>query len=327
MESAWPRVRAGTPAARSPPFLRLETFQMQVANLPLVGYDPFRIIPQVCSGTFGTGGNFPSTRTVDNFTRCNTYDSFNCRRAPLRPRPKPPVKRKKPQRSPSRAKKPRNHPSTTESQPSPAAPSPSATTAADERPTHYFLFKSESESRMHRGHEMKFSINDLQKEPNATAHWDGVRNAEACKCMRDMRKGDMAFFYHSNTKKTRPSIVGEVRVVSDPYPGMLLLRCCCSKSSSPVTQLVLTNRFFMTFVSDHTALDQNDPHYDARSKKDAPRWYMVDVQFVRKFQTAITLDQVKSEPKLANMQLVKRSRISVQRVTPEEWNVVHDLTT
>ncbi|CAN8063469.1 unnamed protein product [Agarophyton chilense] len=163
-------------------------------------------------------------------------------------------------------------------------------------PTRYFLFKSESESRLQNGHDMKFSIHDLDAEPRSTAHWDGVRNAEACKCMRDMRKGDMAFFYHSNTKKSRPSIVGVVRVVSQPYP-------------------------------DHTAFDKHDPHYDPRSKPHAPRWYMVDVQLVRKFATPITLDQIKAHPKLANMQLVKRPRISVQRVTPEHWHIVQDITT
>lgn len=69
---------------------------------------------------------------------------------------------------------------------------------------------------------MKFSIDDLQAEPDATAHWDGVRNAEARNCMQRMKLGDMAFFYHSNTKKSRPGIVGTVQVVKEAYPGVLL---------------------------------------------------------------------------------------------------------
>lgn len=85
--------------------------------------------------------------------------------------------------------------------------------------TEFYLFKSESESRLQNGHQMKFSIDDLRAERDGITHWDGVRNAEACNCMKRMNKGDMAFFYHSNTNKSRPSVVGVVRVVSDPYPG------------------------------------------------------------------------------------------------------------
>ncbi|PXF41238.1 Thymocyte nuclear protein 1 [Gracilariopsis chorda] len=160
--------------------------------------------------------------------------------------------------------------------------------------TEFYLFKSESESRLQNGHQMKFSIDDLRAERDGITHWDGVRNAEACNCMKRMNKGDMAFFYHSNTNKSRPSVVGVVRVVSDPYP-------------------------------DHTAFDKSDVHYDARSKREKPRWFMVDVQFVRKFHNAVTLHCIKNDPRLADMQLVKRSRISVQSVTPHEWQVVHHL--
>lgn len=87
----------------------------------------------------------------------------------------------------------------------------------------YYLIKSEPESRIQNGHEMKFSIDDLANEPNATTHWDGVRNYEARNAMKCMKIGDRAFFYHSNTSKSRPSIVGEVEVVREAYPGTLML--------------------------------------------------------------------------------------------------------
>lgn len=53
---------------------------------------------------------------------------------------------------------------------------------------------------------------------------------------------------------------------------------------------------------------------------------MVDVKFVRKFSNPITLDAIKAEPRLTQMQLVKRGRISVQRVTPDEWNTVLEMS-
>lgn len=83
----------------------------------------------------------------------------------------------------------------------------------------YFLVKSEPETRMQDGHDMKFSIDDLAEEPNATTHWDGVRNYEARNIMRKMRTGDRAFFYHSNSRQSRPAIVGEVEIVREAYPG------------------------------------------------------------------------------------------------------------
>lgn len=89
------------------------------------------------------------------------------------------------------------------------------------RCTHH-LIKSEPESRMLDGHEMKFSVDDLMNETNATAHWDGVRNFEARNCMQRMKLGDLAFFYHSNTKKSKPGIVGIVEIAKEAYPGMLV---------------------------------------------------------------------------------------------------------
>lgn len=75
--------------------------------------------------------------------------------------------------------------------------------------------KAEPESRIEKGKDVRFSIDDLQKvgiEP-----WDGVRNLEASKTMRErMKKGDLAFFYHSNTKQ--PGIAGIARIHREGYP-------------------------------------------------------------------------------------------------------------
>ncbi len=58
------------------------------------------------------------------------------------------------------------------------------------------------------------------------------------------------------------------------------------------------------------------------STTDDPRWDCVDVRAVVALGKPVTLEQIKSDPRLANMVLVKNSRLSVQPVTPEEWQIV-----
>ena len=71
----------------------------------------------------------------------------------------------------------------------------------------FWLMKSEPEPRMQKGVNVKFSIEDLQNEPDQTTCWDGVRSYSGRNIMRDkMQVGDLAFFYHSNCKE--PGIVG-----------------------------------------------------------------------------------------------------------------------
>ena len=69
----------------------------------------------------------------------------------------------------------------------------------------YFLLKSEPD---------KWSI-DQQKNAGAKgAAWDGVRNYQAAKNLKNMKKGDLCFFYHSNIGK---EIVGIVEVIKEAY--------------------------------------------------------------------------------------------------------------
>lgn len=68
----------------------------------------------------------------------------------------------------------------------------------------YWLVKSEP---------FKYSWQQLQKD--SRTHWDGVRNYQAAKNMRTMKKGDLVFFYHSNEGK---EIVGIVEIVKEFYP-------------------------------------------------------------------------------------------------------------
>jgi len=133
-----------------------------------------------------------------------------------------------------------------------------------------------------------FGIDDLASQPRKTEHWDGVRNYQARNMMRDeMKKGDQVFFYHSNCKE--PGIVGIAEVVKEGYP-------------------------------DHTAFDPKQKYYDPKSDPDNPRWYMVDIKFIRKFDRTITLQELKQEKALDGMKLLQRgNRLSVMPVSKKEW--------
>lgn len=109
----------------------------------------------------------------------------------------------------------------------------------------YWLMKSEPESRIENGHEMKFSFDDLKTAKDQITWWDGVRNYEARNHMKSMKIGDRAFFYHSNCKN--PGIIGVVKVCKEAYV-------------------------------DHTAFDSKDAHYDPKSDKNNPKWFMVSIQ-------------------------------------------------
>jgi predicted RNA-binding protein with PUA-like domain len=138
-----------------------------------------------------------------------------------------------------------------------------------------------------------FGIDDLAAAPGRTTHWDGVRNYQARNFMRDeMKRGDLAFFYHSSCAE--PAIVGIVKVVKAGYP-------------------------------DHTAFDSRDPHYDPGSNPDAPRWYMVDVKLERKLKRPITLVELKqhADAELAGFALLRRgNRLSVLPVSDEHWRFI-----
>ena len=165
-----------------------------------------------------------------------------------------------------------------------------------------WLFKSEPESRIENGVDVKFGIDDLAKEPEQTACWDGVRNYQARNFMRDrMKVGELGFFYHSNCKE--PGIAGILRIVKDGYV-------------------------------DHTQFDRKDVHYDPKSKKDDPKWFMVDVQLVRKLDRFVPLHELKTLFKehsasggpLGKLALFCSARLSVQPVSKEEFDYIVELS-
>ena len=137
----------------------------------------------------------------------------------------------------------------------------------------------------------EFSFDDLKVEPNSTAHWDGVRNYQARNFMRnEMKKGDIVLFYHSNCDP--PGVVGIAEVVKEAYP-------------------------------DHTAWDPKDKHFDPKSTKDNPVWFMVEVKWKKAFKRFVSLHELKETRELKDMKVVQRGqRLSVQPVTRKEFDKV-----
>ena len=134
-----------------------------------------------------------------------------------------------------------------------------------------------------------FSIDDLQQaniEP-----WDGIRNYQARNFMRDqMQIGDQVFFYHSSCPQ--PGIVGLCEVASLPYP-------------------------------DPTAFDPETKYYDPKSDPDKPRWILVDMKFVKKLESLISLSELKILPELLGMRLLKKgNRLSIMPVEKAEWDYI-----
>ena len=141
-----------------------------------------------------------------------------------------------------------------------------------------------------------FGIDDLAKRPKKTAMWDGVRNYQARNMLRDdFRKGDQAFIYHSSTEVM--GIAGIMQVARTAYP-------------------------------DPTQFDKKNDHYDPGSKRDDPRWFVVDVQLKRRFKRVITLDELREHAarELDGMLLLKRgNRLSITPVSEAHWQFILSL--
>ena len=135
-----------------------------------------------------------------------------------------------------------------------------------------------------------FGIDHLRQKPKQTEPWDGVRNYQARNFIRQMQKGDSAFFYHSNAKI--PGIVGIMKIITDPYP-------------------------------DTTALNPDHKYFDPKSTPENPRWYRVDVQFKKKFDHIISLQELKSSPLLKNLLIIRKgNRLSITPINKNEWDTI-----
>jgi predicted RNA-binding protein with PUA-like domain len=132
-----------------------------------------------------------------------------------------------------------------------------------------------------------YSIDDLKRDGSTC--WEGVRNYQARNLMREMEVGDAVLFYHSNAKP--PGVAGLARVCRTAYP-------------------------------DHFSWEKGHKYFDPKSSPDDPRWWMVDIEYVDTLPEFISLDQLKTASGLEDMVVTRRSRLSVQPVRPEEYDVV-----
>ena len=139
-----------------------------------------------------------------------------------------------------------------------------------------------------------YSFTDLMNDPDGWAEWDGVRNYQARNLMRDdMKVGDSILFYHSNAKPM--AVVGIASVVKEGY-------------------------------DDFHGLDPNDEHYDPKATPENPIWSMVDIKGERPLARPVTLDEIKKNPKLQDMLLIRKGmRLSIQPITKEEFDEVVSL--
>ena len=135
-----------------------------------------------------------------------------------------------------------------------------------------------------------YSIDDLERD--GQAEWDGVRNYQARNFMRDdMTVGDLVLFYHSNAKP--PGVAGVAKVATEAYP-------------------------------DPTQFDPTSKYHDPKATEEAPRWHLVDLSFVEKFDAVLGLDVLKEHADdLEGMMVIKRGiRFSVQPVEKEHFRKV-----
>jgi len=134
----------------------------------------------------------------------------------------------------------------------------------------------------------EFSIDDLSKKK--VEPWTGVRNYQARNFMREMKPGDGVLFYHSSCEI--PGVAGIAEVAVDAYP-------------------------------DPTQFDKKSDYYDAASKREEPRWSLVDVKYKRKLKRVIPLSELKDRRELDGFALLARgNRLSVLPVTKPQWDFI-----
>ena len=133
-----------------------------------------------------------------------------------------------------------------------------------------------------------YGIDHLQKEQ--TTLWDGIRNYQARNFMRSMSVGDQAFFYHSNCKP--PGIVGLMEVVE-------------------------------TGLVDPTQFDPSSKYHDAASKPESPRWDCVRLAYRGRFQTMLSLEELRQTYEPEQLAVVRRgNRLSI---LPVDEPIARDL--
>jgi predicted RNA-binding protein with PUA-like domain len=143
----------------------------------------------------------------------------------------------------------------------------------------FWLMKSEPDG---------FSIFDLKKKGRTS--WDGVRNYTARNFMRDkMKKGDLAFFYHSSCEE--PGVAGIMEVCQESHP-------------------------------DPSQFDASSKYYDPKALASNPRWFLVDLKFKKAAKKVVPLSMMREMQALQGMALFRYNRLSITPVSPAEWKFI-----
>ena len=139
-----------------------------------------------------------------------------------------------------------------------------------------------------------FSIDDLQRV--GTEPWTGVRNYQARNFMRNnMQVGDGVLFYHSNCEV--PGIYGIAEIASSAYP-------------------------------DPSQFQKKSKYHDEKSTPETPRWFLVDVGYVRTLQSPIPLATIRDHADALGEEFAlirKGTRLSVLPVTAAQWKLLLSL--
>lgn len=135
--------------------------------------------------------------------------------------------------------------------------------------------------------EQEYSIDDLEKE--RTTIWDGVRNHQAKNFIKQIRKGDLVFFYHS--KSRNPGIYGVCKVVSDPFP-------------------------------DPTQFDPKSKYFDKGSSLRNPRWFTIKIRFVRRIYVPVKV--LKEKILRDNKYFMTQKRLTVFPLSEIETKMLLD---
>lgn len=139
-----------------------------------------------------------------------------------------------------------------------------------------------------------FSIDDLQRV--GTEPWTGVRNYQARNFMKDgMNPGDGVLFYHSNTDV--PGIYGIAEIAGMAYP-------------------------------DPTQFEKGSKYFDEKATEEQPRWFLVDVAFVRKLKKPIALQTIREHGDVLGEDFAlirKGTRLSVLPVSAAQWKLLLSL--
>jgi predicted RNA-binding protein with PUA-like domain len=136
-----------------------------------------------------------------------------------------------------------------------------------------------------------FGIAHLAESPKRTASWTGVRNYQVRNLLRDdFQKKDLALFYHSSCPE--PGVYGVMEVTGAAHP-------------------------------DACQFDPKDEYYDAKSTRESPRWYAVDVTLKETFKHPVLLQELRASAPLQTLQILRRgNRLSITPVTPKEWEAI-----